>query len=191
MKAEEFQEIEKIAQKAGAAILEVYGQDDFQVSNKADDSPLTEADRRSHAVIIEGLSSTCPEIPVISEESEVPAYAERKDWDRYWLIDPLDGTKEFIKRNGEFTVNIALIEKGIPSAGVVYQPVTDTLYSARPGQASIKIANGGAEQQLSRGTHYRELDSVKVVASRSHMSEAVTEFVEQLEKEGKKTEFHC
>jgi len=188
--SETFQKIEKIARLAGAAILEVYGTDDFQISNKEDDSPLTEADRRSHSVIIEGLTSITPEIPVISEESAVPDYNERKDWPVYWLIDPLDGTKEFIKRNGEFTVNIALIEKSKPTGGVVYQPVTNTLYSRRPGESSFKINAQGHEETLSPSPHYRELNSVRVVASRSHMSEAVTDFIQELEDAGKTTELH-
>ncbi|MGD1979918.1 MAG: 3'(2'),5'-bisphosphate nucleotidase CysQ, partial [Akkermansiaceae bacterium] len=114
--------VKEIALEAGAAVLEVYGTE-FGVETKEDSSPLTEADRRSNAVIERGLQNSFPEIPIISEEMKATEFAERKDWDQFWLVDPLDGTKEFVKRNGEFTVNIALIRKGQPVLGVVFQPV--------------------------------------------------------------------
>jgi len=110
----------KAALEAGAAILEIYKRD-FSVEYKDDQSPLTEADKAAHHIICDALESTG--LPVLSEESKTVAYEQRKDWKKYWLADPLDGTKEFIKKNGEFTVNIALIENGRPVLGVVYAPV--------------------------------------------------------------------
>lgn len=124
------QEILLIAKKAGQEILKIYHDEAFsqQVDYKADDSPLTLADKAAHAVIVSELLKLNTEFPIISEEGSSVAYDERKDYQYYWLVDPLDGTKEFIKRNGEFTVNIALIYKQRPVLGVIYTPVTDTAY---------------------------------------------------------------
>ena len=123
-------ELIAISKKAGDAIMAIYNNAEFSsvVNFKADDSPLTLADQASHDVIVEELSKLTPEIPIISEEGEEVPYEIRKDYSRYWLIDPLDGTKEFINRNGEFTVNIALIENNIPTQGFIYVPVTETMY---------------------------------------------------------------
>ncbi|MBP6797840.1 MAG: 3'(2'),5'-bisphosphate nucleotidase CysQ, partial [Luteimonas sp.] len=117
-----------IARDAAAAILEVY-EGDFDVVRKADASPLTEADLAAHRRIVAGLSRLTPAIPVLSEESAHTVPLERRrDWTRLWLVDPLDGTREFVKRNGEFTVNIALIEDGVPVFGVIQAPVTGVLW---------------------------------------------------------------
>lgn len=161
--------VAEIARNAGAAILEVYERDDLGVEAKADESPITEADKAAHTIIEAALQALTPEIPVYSEESGDIAYAERKDWPRFWLVDPLDGTKEFIKRNGEFTVNIALIEGDTPVFGVVYVPVTGVTYLGGQGIGAFKVENG--EQ---REIRCRERTApVVMVASRSHGSEAV------------------
>jgi 3'(2'), 5'-bisphosphate nucleotidase len=110
---------------AGKNILEVYNTDDFEIKLKSDDSPLTLADQKAHNIIVENLLKT--NIPILSEEGINIPYNERSNWEFYWLVDPLDGTKEFIKRNGEFTVNIALIEKDTPVLGVIYVPVTNII----------------------------------------------------------------
>jgi 3'(2'), 5'-bisphosphate nucleotidase len=125
------------AVKAGKAILEVYDSADMGVEKKADNSPLTLADRRAHTIIKTDIGSFG--IPVLSEEGRDIPFAERKKWPRMWIVDPLDGTKEFIKRNGEFTVNIALAEGGVPTMGVIYVPVTDTLYFADRELGAFKI----------------------------------------------------
>jgi len=122
--------LKEIALNAGKAIMEIYESDDFNIEAKGDGSPLTRADKAAHLVIAEGLEKHFPEIPVLSEEGKNIPYHTRKNWQTFFLVDPLDGTKEFIKRNGEFTVNIALIEDGNPIAGVVYAPVLDTMYAA-------------------------------------------------------------
>ena len=122
--------LQEIARKAGEAIMEIYDSDDFNVELKGDGSPLTRADKAAHLVIAEGLEKHFPEIPVLSEEGKDIPYHTRKNWQTFFLVDPLDGTKEFIKRNGEFTVNIALIEDGNPITGVVYAPVLDNMYAA-------------------------------------------------------------
>jgi 3'(2'), 5'-bisphosphate nucleotidase len=176
----------KAALDAGAAILEIYEQD-FEVEYKADASPLTSADKASHAIIVEALEQT--PYPVLSEESAKVDYEERRNWDTYWLVDPIDGTKEFIKKNGEFTVNIALIENGKPVMGVVYVPVKDTLYigsSAGAGkvvdcvgrEASELISS--AEKIAVSGT---PKGALKVVASKSHCNDETLQFIEELEEE--------
>lgn len=184
----EIDDIKEIARRAGDAILDVYGSE-FSVDVKEDKSPLTEADRRSNDVIIAGLFEKYPEIPVISEETKTVDYSERKDWGGFWLIDPLDGTKEFIKRNGEFTVNIALIQNGKPVLGVVYQPIGEHLYWSKAGDGAWKSTSNGEPQRLEGGQHYLAKDEVHVVASRSHLTDEVKQFVSDLEGSGKTVHF--
>lgn len=125
----------QLARNAGDAIMQVYdGAKPMEYARKQDDSPVTAADIAAHTVILEGLRTLTPDIPVLSEE-DPPAWEVRQHWQRYWLVDPLDGTKEFIKRNGEFTVNIALIEQGKPVLGVVYAPVLKVMYCSAEGKA--------------------------------------------------------
>ncbi len=126
-----------LAVDAGHAIMHIYAQD-FNVIKKIDLSPLTEADMAAHHIIVAGLEKLTPGIPVLSEESTAVPYTTRVTWHRYWLVDPLDGTREFVKRNGEFTVNIALIEDHKPILGVVYVPVTGVCYYARQGKGAYK-----------------------------------------------------
>ncbi len=164
----------QIARQAGAEILQVY-ESDFDFEAKGDGSPLTLADQKAHTLIEQQLNALTPEIPVLSEESYDEVGDTRLSWPQYWLVDPLDGTKEFIKRNGEFTVNIALIESGVPVIGIVYAPVLDELYYAAAGQGAFKQT----KDQAPKSIHCRPLDcdNIKVVASRSHISEAVQQFV--------------
>lgn len=162
------QEIVTISIEAGEAIMGVYG-DAARFSNvdfKADDSPLTMADTLANDIIVNGLQSKYPEIPVISEEQEVMDYAQRKDWDLFWLVDPLDGTKEFIKRNGEFTVNIALVQNGRPILGVIYVPVTKEVFFGEVGKGAFKRING-SDQLL---TAHCIAEGKIAVGSRSHES---------------------
>ena len=184
----DLERLKETAREAGEAILAVYGTG-FTVDVKEDKSPLTEADRRSNDVILAALEKHFAGIPVISEETRAVPYEVRKDWDTYWLVDPLDGTKEFIKRNGEFTVNIALVKDRAPVAGFVYQPAGGRLYWACEGRGAYRSAGGGAEEPIHGGRHYRDADEVTVVASRSHLGDAVRDFVRQLEAGGKKVEF--
>lgn len=176
------------ARRAGAKILEIYGRD-FEVAYKDDESPLTEADRAGNEVIMEFLREAHGGIPVISEENRQIAYHERRGWDRFWLVDPLDGTKEFIKKNGEFTVNIALVENGAPVLGVVFRPVTDTLYVGVVGEGAWRIERSGEPVKIEGGPHYSEKSELKVVASRSHLTPEVEAFVEDLRGQGKTVEF--
>ncbi|MFP6792371.1 MAG: 3'(2'),5'-bisphosphate nucleotidase CysQ [Pseudomonadales bacterium] len=160
-----------VARDAGAAILQVYGDEDFGVQTKSDDSPLTRADLAAHNIIVEGLQKRAPGIPVLSEESDGISFAERSSWDLYFLVDPLDGTKEFINRNGEFTVNIALIEKGVPMRGVVFVPVKDVMYTGDQHEGIATVTREGETGSI----QVRKLDraSLTVVASRRHGGEAL------------------
>ena len=126
-----------ISKQAGLEIMKIY-QEGFDIEEKNDRSPLTSADIASHQLIIESLKKLTPDIPILSEESSEIPYSQRSSWNSYWLIDPLDGTREFIKRNGEFTVNIALVTKQVAILGVVYIPVQDILYFASKGNGSFK-----------------------------------------------------
>ncbi len=155
-----------IAAEAGERIMKIYNRD-FDVEHKDDKSPLTEADLASHRLIVEKLQALTPEIPVLSEESasEVPV-SERMAWQRFWLVDPLDGTKEFIKRNGEFTVNIALVEGNRPALGVVHVPATGITYSGALGLGAYR-EEAGAEPKAIHVAVPRQ-DPLRVVGSRSH-----------------------
>jgi len=175
----------EVARDAGSCIMDIYNSD-FDVTYKSDHSPLTEADRAANLQIMNFLEASYPNIPIISEENKEVSYKDRSDWDEFWLVDPLDGTKEFIKRNGEFTVNIALIRKGDPVLGVVYQPAKDILYFAERGSGSFKKSAASEPVKISNDVHYMDLNEVKVVASRSHLTEEVNEFVQGLERIGKK-----
>jgi 3'(2'), 5'-bisphosphate nucleotidase len=154
-----------ISRRAGHEILEVYGTD-FDSHAKADASPLTEADLRAHRLIVSELAALTPEIPVLSEESSEIPYAVRSQWPRYWLVDPLDGTKEFVSRNGEFTVNIALIANHRPEMGVVHIPVTDITYSGIPGQGAWKETSVRPRVPIS--VRRNRKPPLRVVGSRSH-----------------------
>ena len=167
----------KIAYQAGSRIMEVYERD-FSVEEKKDNTPLTEADMAAHYTIEEGLSNLTPEFPILSEESRPTTFEERSSWQRYWLVDPLDGTREFIKRNGEFTVNIALIENNEAVMGFVYAPVVGALYYAAKGLGAYK--REGLEEPVE--IHVREKcpEKIVVAGSRSFPSEAFLKFVENL-----------
>lgn len=181
----------KSAVEAGKEILKIYG-NDFKIDIKEDKSPLTEADMASSDIINTYLEAT--EFPIISEEIRNLEFNERKNWETCWIVDPLDGTKEFIKRNGEFTVNIALVENGVPKLGVIYVPVTRELYYADVpnGRAYKTLLN---EEHEAEGPYFNDTDliaptkddkeMIRVVGSRSHMNQDTLDFIEQLKKEYK------
>lgn len=166
----------EIAKQAGTAIMNIYGTDDFAVEYKDDHSPLTAADKASHEVIMAGLKKHFPAIPVLSEEGANVPYAVRKEWQRFWLVDPLDGTKEFIKRNGEFTVNIALIENQEPISGIVYVPAQDKIYWGIKKQGAW-IQQGNDEPQAIKVRHPDRDEGLTVVMSRSHPSPELEEYL--------------
>ncbi|QXW30415.1 3'(2'),5'-bisphosphate nucleotidase CysQ [Aeromonas sanarellii] len=160
-------ELEPIARAAGEAIMAIYSQP-FAVEYKQDESPLTAADKGAHEVIVRALARLTPSIPVLSEESDVATLQARLAWSRYWLVDPLDGTKEFVSRNGEFTVNIALIEQGAPVWGLVYAPVLDKLWYGGKGLGAWRVVDGRHEAIQ---THlHEEGQAWRVVGSRNHLS---------------------
>jgi 3'(2'), 5'-bisphosphate nucleotidase len=159
-----------IVRDAGREILEVYGTD-FEARAKSDDSPLTEADLRAHRLIASRLAVLSPELPLLSEESADIPWSERRGWNRYWLVDPLDGTKEFISRNGEFTVNIALIEDHRPVLGVVHIPVSDTTYSGIPGEGAWREAHDRGRTRI--GVKPLAAQPLRVLGSRSHGNPAL------------------
>jgi len=161
-----------LARKAGAEILGVYRDEDFGIQTKDDSSPLTRADLAAHRVIVDGLAEAAPDVPVLSEESANISWEERKSWDRYFLVDPLDGTKEFISRNGEFTVNIAYIEHGVPVAGVVYVPVKNVLYRADQADGLATVTRDDRELPI-RIRRIREDEPLVIVASRRHGGDAL------------------
>ena len=166
-----------LARKAGDAILEVYASD-FDVQSKDDESPLTQADLAAHRRIIGGLAGLTPELPVISEEGGLPPFDERSRWPTYWLVDPLDGTREFVNRNGEFTVNIALIEDGRPVFGVVRVPVLKKTYVGCDGRGAELRVDGQPPRPIQvAGNSARP---VRVVGSRSHRGASLDAFIENL-----------
>jgi 3'(2'), 5'-bisphosphate nucleotidase len=176
----------EISRKAGEAIMGIYD-GDHAVEYKEDKSPLTAADKASHKVIVAGLQKHFPEIPILSEEGAAIPYAERKDWERFWLVDPLDGTKEFIKRNGEFTVNIALIEGQQPVLGVVYVPVQDKLYYGVVGQGAWLLTDlcklTADNYSQAKEIQVRKPDPEKgltVVMSRSHPSPELEAYLAEI-----------
>ena len=166
-----------LAEHAGRAILEVYSTD-FEVQSKDDESPLTQADLASHRWIDAGLKSLTPDIPVISEESGLPEFDERRQWERYWLIDPLDGTREFVNRNDEFTVNIALIENNRPVLGVVHVPVLNKTYIGCEGLGAQRrdAESGPVRIEVSTTT----ANPPRIVGSRSHRGVSLDAYLENL-----------
>jgi len=179
------QDIVEIAKEAGLAVLKIYNQD-FDVEYKKDNSPLTVADKNANDIIVNSLnklpinSSLKKNIPILSEEGKSVQYDERKNWEYFWLIDPLDGTKEFVNKNGEFTINIALIHIDSPVIGVVYSPVLNTCYWAKRDEGAFKDG-----KQLPLKIENKE-DVYKIVASRSHMSSETKDFIEAIDTDKEK-----
>ena len=167
-----------ISRLAGNEILDVYN-GTIEVTLKDDLSPLTDADRKSNAVITKKLLELYPDIPILSEEGKEINFEERKGWDLFWLIDPLDGTKEFIKRNGEFTVNIALIKNGSPIAGIVYTPTKKTFWYGADEVGSFKIENDSNPERISVKDCIDE--PIKIVSSRSHPSPKLQNYLDRFQ----------
>jgi 3'(2'), 5'-bisphosphate nucleotidase len=165
------------ALSAGEKILEVYNSDDFGAEVKGDNSPLTKADKMGHQAIMAVLAESG--LPILSEEGKHTPYEERQNWGAFWLVDPLDGTKEFIKRNGEFTVNIALIADGKVVMGVVYVPVLGKLYYSLQGEGAFLAENGAEPVKLQVAEFSRETEGLKIVGSRSHMNPETEAFMAQ------------
>ena len=168
-----FTSLQIITREAGSSIMAIYNKNTTNVSHKADHSPLTQADLEAHKIISQGLKKI-KDIPIISEEGE----NHYTDSQNYWLVDPLDGTKEFINRNGEFTINIAMIDKGYPILGIVYAPVLSNFYIGGSSLGSIKILKNGDEQIL---TVTKPKKKIKVIASRSHLNQETKNFISNIQ----------
>jgi 3'(2'), 5'-bisphosphate nucleotidase len=178
----------KASLEAGKRIMEIYDNESFDVDFKTDDSPLTKADLASHNIIVSHLKDT--NVPILSEEGKHLDYEIRKTWNSLWIVDPIDGTKEFIKKNGEFTVNISLVENQIPILGVIYVPALKELYFAEKELGSFKLDNITEFSTLSEIIKEAnqlplsiEKDKFTVVASKSHLSKETEDYIEELEKE--------
>ena len=169
------EDVVSVAKKAGNAIMRIYKKD-FSIEYKDDKSPLTEADTKANEIICSSLEKLYPSIPIMSEENKQADYEERKEWGYYWCIDPLDGTKEFVKKNGEFTVNIALIHKDTPVLGVVYAPVLGDMYSAKKGEGAFKN-----DEKLPLQVNTNPKEKLFVVVSKSHLSQETQEFIDSLD----------
>ena len=175
----DIQDIVAIAKEAGNAIMQVYKQD-FEVEYKQNSSPLTLADKKANDIIEDGLNQLPVNFPILSEEGKEIPYKDRKHWEYFWLVDPLDGTKEFVKKNGEFTVNIALIHRDTPVLGVVYAPALDICYWAKQDEGAFKDG-----QKLPLKTAGQR-NTYKIVASRSHMSDETQAFIDTIDTQKEK-----
>jgi len=175
----DIQNIVTIAKEAGDVIMQIYKQD-FEVEYKQDNSPLTLADKKANDIIEGGLNQLSVNFPILSEEGKEIPYEDRRHWEYFWLIDPLDGTKEFVKKNGEFTVNIALIYKDTPVLGVVYAPALNVCYWAKQGEGAFK---DGKQLPLKTGD---QRNTHKIVVSRSHMSDETQTFIDAIDTDKEK-----
>tara|TARA_B100000686_G_scaffold182432_1_gene189438 strand:- start:112 stop:957 length:846 start_codon:yes stop_codon:yes gene_type:complete len=172
----------RIAAAAGKEIISVYeSTDDIEVEVKADNSPLTEADKRAHQLIEAELEKLFPSIPILSEESKTVLTERRMGWSRFWIVDPLDGTKEFINRNGEFTVNIALIKNGTPELGIVHVPLTGINYVGKLGAGAWKVGTAGEFEKIAPSKFNKGERNIRAVASRSHRGKLIDKLIETIE----------
>ena len=171
------QQVIEVAKEASDRILAIYNTE-FDVTSKEDNTPLTEADMAAHHAITDGLQQLTPQIPILSEESVNIPFDIRSQWNRYWLVDPLDGTREFVKRNGEFTVNIALIDNHRSVLGVIHTPVSGVLYYGNNREGAFKQLPG--EQRKAIKTRNKEANHTLVAGSRSHRGASLNEFLEKL-----------
>ncbi len=171
------EDIIPLAVKAGHAIREIYISGNFETTMKDDRSPLTRADTKAHAILLEGLRTLTPLIPVLSEESQSITYEDRKGWETLWLVDPLDGTKEFVSRKGEFTVNIALVHRGRPRMGIIHVPETGVTYFAHSGNGAFRKGARGKPRAIQVS---REREKLSVIVSRSHAGGEIEKLLKAL-----------
>lgn len=178
----ELEPVLHLAQEAGEIILKIYESGDFNIQTKKDQSPVTRADHLSSELIESKLAKLYPDIPIISEEGFLPEYSQRKNWNRFWLVDPLDGTKEFIKRSDEFSINIALIENQEPTLGVIHGPAKKISYFAQKDQGAFKLENGTTATEI-YSTKKSTNEPLRVIDSRSHPSESTHELLQNIQVE--------
>jgi len=189
MEEQKLKSVFALLASAGAAILEVYASDNFNAELKADNSPVTRADKASSKIINEGLNSLFPDIPVLDEENTIPDFEERIKWDRYYLVDPLDGTKEFIKRNGEFCINLAQINGTQPEEGWIYQPLTETGWYCKKGEGIFEFTKAGNIQKIEQPLTKSEL--IRIATSRSFFKPREAELIEKIKREFEVEILHC
>lgn len=183
------QQINNLLAKAGDAIVEVYKSKDFAAETKADNSPVTRADKASSRILNEGLKKLFPEIPILDEETTIPEYDVRKRWKQYFLIDPLDGTKEFIKQNGEFCINLAVIKETSPVLGWIYQPLAETGWFCEKGKGVAEFSKNGKEFQLSVPEISRNV--IRIAASRSFFKPREAELIDKIKQKYEVEILHC
>ena len=183
------QQINSLLAKAGDAIVEVYKSRDFAAETKSDNSPVTRADKASSRILNKGLKKLFPEIPVLDEETSIPAFEIRRSWAEYFLIDPLDGTKEFIKQNGEFCINLALIKGTSPVQGWIYQPLTETGWYCEKGNGVVEFNKNGECARLSLPAIKRH--TIRIAASRSFFKPREAELIEKIKQRFQVEIIHC
>jgi len=175
--------------RAGDAIVEVYNSKDFSAQTKADNTPVTRADKASSRILNSGLNELFPNLPVLDEETSIPGFKVRRNWQRYFLVDPLDGTKEFIKRNGEFCINLALIDRQAPEEGWIYQPLTETGWYCRKEAGIVEFRKNGNRQKLVPPVIQRE--TIRIAASRSFFKPREAELIEKMKRTYEVEILHC
>ncbi len=180
MKEQQFNSVFSILADAGKAITEVYESNDFSAELKRDNSPVTRADKASSKIINEGLKKLFPNIPVLDEENTIPAYKLRQNWKQYFLLDPLDGTKEFIKQNGEFCINLALMKNNRPEAGWIYQPLIETGWHCQKGKGIFQFDRKGRMMKVQKND--KKSDTIRIAASRSFFKPREAELIEKIKK---------
>lgn len=189
MKEHQLKSIFSILTNAGKAIVDVYNSNDFEAELKSDNSPVTRADKASSKIINEGLKTLFPSIPILDEENEIPAYSVRKEWDYYFLIDPLDGTKEFIKQNGEFCINLALMEGNSPDEGWIYQPLIERGWYCKRGEGIYEFDKTGKLTKIKIPEVASEI--IKIAASRSFFKPREAELIEKMKLNYQLEIKHC
>ncbi len=189
MDSQKLKSVFSILAEAGKAIVEVYGSDDFSEELKSDNSPVTRADKASSKIINEGLQKLFPEISILDEEKVIPDYEIRKKWDSYFLIDPLDGTKEFIKRNGEFCINLAIIKGTHPVEGWIYQPLIETGWYCKKGKGISEFDKYGELKRIRKKD--KKPDVIRIAASRSFFKPREAELIDKMKKSYEVQILHC
>ncbi len=173
------QEVIQISKQAGNIIMDIYGKDDFQIESKADESPLTIADKASNVYIEEALTKLHPEYPIVSEETKQASFDERRQYDYCWMVDPLDGTKEFIKRNGEFAINIALIKNHQVILGVIHVPAKNETYFAELGQGAYQQLGDEDPTPITAASYNTSMQGIRIACSRSHINDATRAYMDK------------
>jgi 3'(2'), 5'-bisphosphate nucleotidase len=189
MEEQKLKSVFELLASAGNAILDVYASDNFNEEMKADNSPVTRADKASSKLINTGLKSLFPSIPVLDEENTIPAFEERLKWEHYFLVDPLDGTKEFIKRNGEFCINLALINGTQPEEGWIYQPLAETGWYCKKGEGIVEFGKDGNIREIKKNVNHSEL--IRIATSRSFFKPREAELIEKIKREFEVEILHC